>query len=381
MATFATVGLFAAVFWLAWSNGANDNFKGVATLYGSGTASFRRALAFATITTLLGSMVSVYLADTLVKRFSGAGIVPAEQIDGAWLIAVAAAGGATILLATVLGMPTSTTHALIGALVGAGIMTNPAGIHWNRLWIRFAQPLLLSPVAAIGATVVLYPLVHRVRRAMGVDRQTCVCIGNAAPQPVVVRSDGSAVQLAADSGHARVEIGKVDRCVERYDGNVVGFDAQSAVDTAHYLSAGAVCLARAVNDTPKIAALILAAGAVTGSVGISAPLAMVAGAMALGGLLHARRVAETMSRRVTTLNPGQGLTANLVTSALVLTASRWGMPVSTTHVSCGSILGIGLVNRRAQWKTVARIAVTWLTTLPMGALLGAGFCWLLRTAM
>ncbi|KKL46625.1 hypothetical protein LCGC14_2343710, partial [marine sediment metagenome] len=109
-------------------------------------------------------------------------------------------------------------------------------------------------------------------------------------------------------------------------------------------------------------------------------LALLAGAMALGGWVQSRKVAETMSRKITALNPGQGLTANLVTSGLVLVASHLGMPVSTTHVSCGSIFGIGLVSRQTRWKTVSQIAVTWLTTLPLGAVLGAGLYWAIRTA-
>ena len=99
--------------------------------------------------------------------------------------------------------------------------------------------------------------------------------------------------------------------------------------------------------------------------------------MAIGGLLNSRKVAETMSKRITHLNAGQGLTGNLVTAALVLGASRLGVPVSTTHVSCGAIFGIGMVSRTARWKTVALILATWMTTLPLGAALGAAIYWIL----
>lgn len=68
--------VFAAVLLLAWSNGANDNFKGVATLYGSGTTTYRKALAWATLTTLAGSLLTLVLAAGLVKTFSGRGLVP-----------------------------------------------------------------------------------------------------------------------------------------------------------------------------------------------------------------------------------------------------------------------------------------------------------------
>ncbi len=377
-----TIVLVVAVFLLAWSNGANDNFKGVATLYGSETTGFRSALVWATAATVLGSVFSVFLAERLVNQFSGAGIVPIEQIDAAWLIAVSGGGAITVLLATVLGMPTSTTHALTGSLLGAGMMAGAGTVNWSAVASKFAIPLLLSPVVAVFAALVLQILFRRARLAMGVDRQTCVCIGRGEPQPATVQSDGSLLLASsAQVAPRRIEVDQYTRCVERYGGRVAGVKAQSAVDVIHYLSGGAVCFARAVNDTPKIAALLLAAGGITGSLPPAVWLALVAGAMAIGGWVQSRKVAETMSRKITTLNSGQGLTANLVTSGLVLVASHWGMPASTTHVSCGSIFGIGLINRRIRWKTASQIAVTWLTTLPLGAVLGAGFYWAASAAL
>jgi PiT family inorganic phosphate transporter len=121
----------------------------------------------------------------------------------------------------------------------------------------------------------------------------------------------------------------------------------------------------ALNDTPKIAALLLATHATNSSL----VLLLVAAGMVIGGLFNSRRVAETMSNRITDLNPGQGLSANIVTAGLVLFASQFGLPVSTTHVSCGSIFGIGLVNRTFRWKKGAEILAAWVTTLPLAAVL------------
>ena len=89
-------------------------------------------------------------------------------------------------------------------------------------------------------------------------------------------------------------------------------------------------------------------------------------------MANARRVAMTMSERITTMNHGQGFTANLVTAVLVLFASQWGLPVSTTHVSCGSLFGLGTVNQSARWDVVRNILLSWMVTLPLGALLAAG---------
>lgn len=368
--------LLIGVVWLAWSNGANDNFKGVATLYGSATASYRQALTWATVATFLGSVTSILVAQGLVKAFSGHGLVATEMIDATLLAAVASGAAATVLLATVIGMPTSTTHALTGALVGAAMATGIAGVGWSTLMTKFAQPLLLSPVLAIGMTAAIYPLMRMGRRRLGVDSNTCLCVADAEPQPVTIgEREGTAV--ARTQSGLVIEIGEGEQCVQRYGGRVAGFEAQTAVDGMHYLSGAAVCFARAVNDTPKIAAVLLA-GSVSG-ISTSAALAMVTAAVVVGGVVQSRKVAETMSRRITELNTGQGLVANLVTAALVMGASVVAVPVSTTHVSCGAIFAIGVVNGRRQWRTIGQIFATWLTTLPLGLALGAVAYALLRT--
>lgn len=369
--------LILAVFWLAYSNGANDNFKGVATLYGSATVTFRSALSWATAATLAGSVLSIALAGSLAKSFSGQGLVSPELSDSSsLLIAVAAAGAITIFLATILGMPTSTTHALTGALAGVAVIASPSFSGFSRLLGEFLAPLLVSPMIAIVGASLLYVLLHRLRVRFGVTRETCVCVGQCAPVPVRLSVEGAVLMAAPLDGGPTFMLGSRRDCVERYDGRLIGIGAQTAVDGVHTLSGLAICFARAVNDTPKIAALLIAAGA-AGNLIAYWKLGLVVAAMALGGILSARKVAETMSKRITEMNPGQGLTSSLVTAFLVLVASRFGVPVSTTHVSCGSIFGIGIVSGTARWRTIARILLTWVTTLPMGAFLGAGIYWLL----
>ena len=215
----------------------------------------------------------------------------------------------------------------------------------------------------------------------GITRQTCLCVGKSDWQPVATTADGVAMTTtgttAGESGGLRLVVANSDRCAERYQGRFIGIDAQWAVDVVHYLSASAVCFARAVNDTPKIAALLLAAS-VGGVMTTPLVLTLVSVAVVVGGLVQSRKVALTMSKRITDLNPGQGLVANLVTAGLVLGASRFGVPVSTTHVSCGTIFGIGMVNKQRDWKTIAQILTAWLTTLPLGFVLGAIFAWSLQ---
>ena len=104
MTTTLALVLLGAL-WLAWSNGANDNFKGVATLYGSGALSYRGALLLATIATLAGGLLSVWLAQSLVQTFSGNGLISSGGMNDVMLAATGIGAGATVLLATWLGMP------------------------------------------------------------------------------------------------------------------------------------------------------------------------------------------------------------------------------------------------------------------------------------
>jgi PiT family inorganic phosphate transporter len=275
-----------------------------------------------------------------------------------------------VILATFTGMPVSTTHALTGGLVGAGLMAAASEVALGALGTSFVLPLLLSPVLALTLTVAIYPLLRTTRRWSGVTRRTCVCIG-ASYEEVELQTDG-ALRLVRTG--AVLNVDEPQRCAERYQGRVIGMEAGRLLDALHYLSGGAVGFARGLNDTPKIVALMLAADAIRPEWG----LALVALVMAVGGVLNSRRVAETMSRKITAMNPGQGFTANFVTALLVAGASRLGLPVSTTHVSVGALFGIGVVNRTAQVRTIFTIVLAWVTTLPMGAAFAAGIYLLLR---
>jgi PiT family inorganic phosphate transporter len=373
-----TIGiLLFTVLALAYANGANDNFKGVATLFGSGTCGFRKALAWATVTTMAGSLLALYLAHGLVENFKGKGLVP-DAVTGepTFLLAVALGAGLTVLIATFTGMPISTTHALTGALVGAGLCAAGDQVRFSALGKSFVLPLLCSPLVALTLTVIIYPLFRWTRQSLAVTRASCVCIG-AQYEEVAAQPDGTL--LLVRTGLA-VETGPASLCYERYQGKVAGVEAGAVLDAVHYLSGGAVGFARGLNDTPKIVALLVAGDAIApGTISPNLGLGLVAVAMAVGGIVNSRKVAETMSQKITRMNSGQGFTANLVTSTLVALASPLGLPVSTTHVSCGSLFGIGLVNRTAKLRMIATILLAWVTTLPTGALLAAALYWVLHS--
>ena len=298
--------LLAACF-LAYANGANDNFKGVASLFGSRMATYRTAIFWATIATFAGSVCAIFLAQTLLKKFTGRGLVP-DQIVGSqhFLLAVAVGAGLTVIAATLTGFPISTTHALTGAMIGRGWMAAGSQVNFQALGRGFLLPLLLSPLLAVVLAAPLY---------------------------LLIKSSAAHTGLRA----------------------------------AHFISAGVVCFARGLNDTPKIAAMLLIVPALDMRLGIAG----VALAMAIGGLLNARKVAETMSLKITSMNEHQGLSANLATGILVLLASVYGLPVSTTHVSVGALFGIGVTTGHANLRVVAGIALSWVLTLPCAIIAGA----------
>jgi inorganic phosphate transporter, PiT family len=355
--------LFLAAAFVAFSNGANDNFKGVATIYGSGTASYKMSIGWATITTFAGSVASIFFAQALLKKFSGKGLVP-DAFTGSefFLLAVALGAGFTVILATRLGFPISTTHAILGSLIGSGaVAAGVGGVNLSALGQGFVTPLLLSPVLAVGLGAILYGLFHAVRHALRIPKQWCMCVG--AEEQIVAMPAGAstfAMRTLPMPTFTVAEGETVASCQERYAGTFAGVDTQRLVDAGHFLSAGIVSFARGLNDTPKIAALMLLVKWLTPA----SDIAIVAVTMAVGGLLGARRVAETISHKITAMNPGQGFTSNLTTGILVILASTFGLPVSMTQVSVGSLFGIGLLTGQANLKTVSGIVLSWLITLP-----------------
>ena len=371
----------AVVAFLAYTNGANDNFKGVATLLGSGTTSYRRALSWATVTTLAGSVVSVFWAQALVRNFSGKGLVP-DAVAGSpeFVLAVAGGAGLTVLVATLTGFPISTTHSLTGALVGSGLVAVGSGVRLGVLGKSFLAPLLFSPVAALLLAGGAYLLFRYVRRRLGVTKEWYVSVGHARRATAATQTASTlALDMLATGSDYQVSIGPdgggVEKgAVKRYAGSVIGIGVQRLLDFGHFLSAGMVSFARGLNDTPKIVALLL----VVQGLAIQQGILIVAVAMAAGGLLSAGRVARTVSHRITPMNHGQGFTANLVTAGLVIVSSRFGLPVSTTHVSVGSLFGIGMATGQARRRVVSGILTSWVLTLPLAALLGAGIYWILQ---
>jgi PiT family inorganic phosphate transporter len=341
---------------LSFANGANDNFKGVATLWGAGRTSYGRALCWATAFTFLGSLAAIGTATGLISKFNGSAFVTATTyVQLPFLAAVALGGAATVLLASRLGLPISTTHALTGALVGAGVTAAGfSGVRFSALGSGVLLPLLFSPFVALALTLGVYPLMARLARA-----RNCVCVEES--RGVALAPDGAAA-MESIVASAVVRVARASEC--NTGAEVV---RGSVMDILHWLSGAGISFARGLNDTPKIAAVLLIAA----SAAVKLDFVLVAVAMAMGGMLGAARVAQTMSKRITPMASEEAVGANLVAASLVTLASIFALPVSTTHVTSGSIFGIGWRRRHeADWKRVGDILLSWAGTLPLGAALG-----------
>ncbi|MBN4053374.1 inorganic phosphate transporter [Haliea sp. AH-315-K21] len=363
--------LFLAVIFLAYFNGANDNFKGVATLYGSGTVSYKTAITLATLATFAGSLSALFLAQGLVDSFSGKGLVPEEiTATPVFLTAVALGAGSTVLLATRLGFPISTTHSLVGGLLGAGLMSVGWNVNFSTLGSAFFIPLLISPFIAFILGMSVYWLLTKTRIMLGITKETCICVGEEkeyVPLRVIALNQSAATNIEHETHKTSLTMAEESKCVDIYTDKLWGVYVQKLLDIAHTISAAAVSFARGLNDTPKIAGLLVAVEVLN----LQFSMTAIALGMAIGGLLNARKVAETVSHKITKISHSQGFSANLVTSFLVIVASKFGVPVSTTHVSVGSIFGISMVSSSHNAKMITNIILSWLITLPVAALFSA----------
>lgn len=362
--------LYLLVLALAFANGANDVSKSIATLAGSGVATVRTAILWGTLWTIVGAAASAFVATSLLRTFSRGLMASGAAIPPALPSAVLLAAMIWVLVSSRAGLPVSTTHALAGALAGAGLVAfhgRSQGLAWGGVGSSIALPLLLSPALALILTMMVHPLVRTVATRW---EGTCLCLMPASRALVTVDARGMTRTLLQASAVGRPVVAVPAEC-DRSDlrGLSVG------LDTVHWISSGLTSLARGMNDAPKIVALLLLGH-------LAAPLPHpslhalafggVALAMGVGSYVGGARVTERLANQVTRMNHAEGLTANLATSSLVLLSSTLGMPVSTTHVSASAIMGIGWVkgSQAVQWSTVREMVLAWVVTLPIAAVLG-----------
>ena len=359
--SIVAVALMSA--FVAYTNGANDVSKGIATLAGSGISGYRRAILWGALWTTCGGIAAFGLSHALVTTF-GKGLLSAgvtSTLSAA--LATLIGAGLWVGMATKWGFPVSTTHAIVGSIAGvAAISYGPAGMNWTVVASKVALPLLLSPVASllISATIL------KVWNLLSPSGADCLCAEIVEQRPLLAMASGNVVASSA------MPAIKVVACREDEPSPLSTRAFSLTFDHLHWLTSAGTSFARGLNDAPKMVAIGLAAVTIAG-VPFPSFLAyvIVAGGMLAGSLQAGRRVTTVLAEKITPMNHRDGFVANLVTSLLVGSGTFLGLPMSTTHVSTGAIIGLGVQSDVAvDWKRVREMILAWVVTLPAGALFG-----------
>ena len=316
-----------------FTNGFHDTGNAMATSIATGALKPKTAVALSASLNLVGTFLSVEVA-----RSVGSGIVNLDRIDvttdGPALMLIVFTGlvGGILwnVLTWLLGLPSSSSHALFGGLIGSAIVAiGFDGVQWMGVLSKIIVPAVLSPVIAAIVAATGTWLVYRI----------------AAP-------------VADDRKHGGFRKGQV-------------------------ATASLMSLAHGTNDAQKTMGVIFLALVASGTLSNddAIPLwvkASCAIAIALGTYLGGWRIIRTLGKGIVEVDTPQGVAADGASAAIILTSSHFGMALSTTHVASGSILGSGLGRKGAEvrWSVAGRMVVAWLITLPAAAIVGA-LTWLI----
>jgi inorganic phosphate transporter, PiT family len=316
------IALIAVALIFDFLNGLHDAANSIATVVSTRVLSPQYAVAWAAFFNFIAFMVfGLHVAQTI-----GTGIVAAQVIDVAVIFGALMGAICWNLLTWWLGIPSSSSHALIGGLAGAGMMkAGTSAIVWSGLGVTGAA-IVFSPMLGFCLALVLVLAVSW----------------------IFVRS----TPLAVDNTFRALQ----------------------------FVSASLYSLGHGGNDAQKtmgiIAVLLYSQGALGSEFHI--PLWVILScqaAMALGTLFGGWRIVHTMGSRITRLHPVQGFCAEAGGAATLFLATYFGVPVSTTHTITGAIVGVGAARKVAavRWNVASNVVVAWILTMPAAALMGAAF--------
>jgi PiT family inorganic phosphate transporter len=325
----ALIGVIGTALIFAYTNGFHDAANAIATSVSTRALSPRAALLVAAVMNVCGALLGTGVAQTV-----GKGIIRPPAGSAGLAIVFAAVVGAIAwnFVTWRFGLPSSSTHALIGGLVGAGLAAS-ATVFWSGVWSKVVVPMVLSPV--VGGIL------------------------------------GYLIMVAILWLFRRSHPGRAGR----------GFRL------AQSLSAAGMALGHGLQDAQKTMGVIVLALVVTGHArGSAVPLwvmASCAAVMGVGTYVGGWRIIRTLGRRVIELDPPKGFAAEVsASSVLYVTAFAWHAPISTTHAITAAIMGTGATRRLSavRWDVAGNIMAAWLLTLPAAAAAAAAAYGVIRLA-
>ncbi|HZD53632.1 MAG TPA: anion permease [Woeseiaceae bacterium] len=405
----------AAVFglFMAWGIGANDVANAMATSVGSKVLTLRGALLVAALFEFLGAVLAGGAVTSTIRE----GIVEAEVLRDTPLLLIYGmlasllAAGVWLLIASRKGWPVSTTHSIVGAIVGfAAVGVGIDAVQWGEVG-RIVLSWVVSPITAgvlaylIFLSVQLLILAHadplaRARRFVPVYMffaafiVTLVTIlkglKHVGLEMTVARSYLLAAAIAAlVAAMGAVAIRRI-RPDPKLEKKQHFYTVERVFGVLMILTACSMAFAHGSNDVANAIGPLAAVVSVahTGIVGSKAALPL--SVLLLGGIgivvglaTMGRHVIATVGEKVTQLTPSRGFAAELAAASTIVLASGTGLPISTTHTLVGAVLGVGMARgiEAIDLRVVGRIFASWLVTLPAGALLAIVFFHALRTVL
>ena len=398
-------GAGAIAFYMAWSIGANDVANSMATAVGAKAITFKQAVFIAGILNIIGAVfVGGHVSDTVRK-----GIVDTAGIDPNLLllgfISSLLAAAIWVTLSTWKSMPISTTHSIIGALMGFGLIAGGiSSVMWNKVGSVVAS-WILSPVVGCILAFIIFKLIVKAifSKENPVDSAKIIgpiIIGFTAF--IIVSSLFLKTPLSKNYGIPDLQglliaaliaiiigiigiiaLRKVQAKMEDDYGTVEGIFRKLQIVTSCY-----VAFAHGANDVanaigPVAAIVPLAQGQEVGStVNVPYSLLLLGGiGIAIGCWTWGRIVMKTVGSRITSLTNTRGFSVDFGAATTVLIASKMGMPISTSHTVVGAVIGVGLARglEAVDLSVIKKIIVSWLLTLPVAAGTSIGIFLMLRT--
>jgi inorganic phosphate transporter, PiT family len=377
-------------FYLAWNLGANDVANSMGTAVGSKALTLGQALAIAGIlefagALLLGQKVSATLATQIINP---AHFTPSPQEFISGMIAVVIACGVWLNIATMFGLPVSSSHAVVGAIAGfAWVASGIDGVAWQAIglisltWV--ITPIISGAIAAALYGLIKYwildqpdPLMHLQEWIPWLSVSVVSTFG-CLVLPTLVEKMEWGDRILPIEQIALGGILAVGLAIAVW--KMALAQVESALIPFQIFSAGFVAFAHGANDVGNAIAplsAIVYANA-TGSIpneSFATPLwvLIIGGVGIVGGLATwGKKVIATVGEGIIPLQPSAGFCAQWGTAVTVLVASQLGFPVSTSHAIIGSVVGIGLVQGGVQFKPLQAIALAWVVTIPIAASLTA----------
>ncbi len=401
--TFIVIAVVFGLF-MTWGIGANDVANALGTSVGSGAITVRTAIIIAAIFEFLGAAIAGGQVTKTIRKgiIDPASIADNPEILVLGMMAALLAAAIWLALASIKGWPVSTTHTIVGALVGFGI----AGIgfdavNWGKIG-QIAASWVISP--AIGG-LAAFALMMSIRRLiLNAERPFQSAVRWAPAYAFLVGFVMALVTLFKGLKHLELDLsvsmsfilatlfGLAVAAVGRYAISRVRVD-EAADRDFHFASvekvfvplmvftACAMAFAHGSNDVangigPLAAVLALVRSG--GDLAQASPLpiwvlALGGGGIVLGLATYGYRVMQTIGTKITELTPTSGFCATMAAAATVVLASRIALPVSTTHIAVGAVVGVGLARGFAalDLRVIGSIVVSWVITLPAGGILAA----------